>query len=97
MLNKSDWREIIYKNGKISATQVFRELADYSFLMEQASKVYEHFTGLSKTNYFATTIIAEIEERNFDKGVTQDDLKAIIKETSERAELVKELKDYFDI
>jgi hypothetical protein len=97
MLSKKDWKDIIYRKGKINATQVFKELADYSFLMEQASKVYEHFTGLSKTTYWATTIISEIENKNFDKRITQDDLKAIIKETIGRAELVKELKSYFEI
>lgn len=97
MLTKKDWKSIVYKNGKINAAQVFRELEDYAFLLEQASKVYCHFTNLSKTNYYASTIISLIEEKTFDKKITQDDLKNLIKETSSYKELVKELKEYFEI
>jgi hypothetical protein len=97
VLSKNDWKDIIYKRGKLSVSQVYKELADYAFLMEQASKVYCHFTGLGKTNYYADTIISEIENRNFDKSITQDDLRGMIKETKTRAELVKELKIYFEL
>jgi len=97
MLTKKDWKEIIYRNGKINATQVFKELADYSFLMEQASKVYNHFTGLSKTNYFANTIISLIEEKNYDKSITQDDLNDIIDRSETKEDLIEELKEYFDL
>ena len=55
MLTREDWKDIIYKDGKIDEEQVFKELKDYAFLMEQASKVYSYVTGgkLRKTNYKA--------------------------------------------
>ncbi len=97
MLSKKDWKDIVYRNGKINVSQVMRELLDYGFLMEQASKVYCHFTGLSKTNYYASTIIAKIEELTYDRDITKDDLREIIKEASTREELVDELKSYFEL
>lgn len=99
MLTKKDWKEIIYfykGKGRINETQLFKELADYSFLMEQASKVYCHFTGLSKTNHFAETIISEIEERTYDKKITQDDINDIINSHSTKKELIEEIKKYFN-
>ena len=50
MTNKEFWKDIIYKDGKIDEEQVMKELHDYSFLMEQASLVYEQISGLSKAN-----------------------------------------------
>lgn len=97
MLTKKDWKEIIYKNGKPNIAQIFRELSDYAFLMEQASKVYCHFTGLSKTNYYAATIISAIEERMLDRETTQDDVVDILERSNNQEELVKELKEYFEI
>ena len=97
MLSKKDWKEIIYRNGKINATQVFKELEDYAFLMEQASKVYCHFCNLGKTNYHAETIIGIIEDNNYDKKITQEDVSDMIKNCESMKELRKELKDYFDI
>jgi len=97
MLNKKDWKEIIYKNGKIDTTQVFKELDDYAFLMEQASKVYNHFTQLSKTNYFAETIINLIEDSTYPKDVVQDDIGNILESTTDIQELIEELKNYFEL
>jgi len=97
MLTKEDWKEIIYKDGKIDEEQVFKELEDFAFLMEQASTVYEHFTGLAKTNYFAQTIISIIEERTYDKDITQDDIRDIIEQSEDKEELISELKDYFEL
>lgn len=97
MLSKNDWKKIIYKNGKINVSQVYKELYDYAFLMEQASKVYCHFVNLSKTNYSANTIISLIEEKTLDKGITQDDIQDILKSGLSKKELVKEIKEYFDL
>ncbi len=97
MLSEQDWEKIIYKNGKINKKQVFAELADYAFLMAQASKVYCHFVNLSKTNYYADTIISLIEEKTYDKIITQDDIMDMLKNCVTKKELIKELKDYFDL
>ena len=97
MLTKKDWKEIIYKNGKINATQVFKELDDYAFLMEQASKVYNHFTNLSKTNYFAETIISLIEDSTYPKNCVRDDVKDILESDMDKEELIDELKEYFEL
>ncbi len=97
MLKKKDWKSIIYKNGKIDIEQVYKELDDYAFLMEQASKVYNHFTNLSKTNYFAETIINLIEESTYPKDVVQDDVKDILESTTDIQELIDELKNYFEL
>ena len=80
MLSRKDWKEIIYKDGKIDEEQVMKELEDYGFLMEQASKVYCAVTGgkLSKTNYHAHTIIQEYEQ-SFDDYVHKDDIRDLIK------------------
>jgi hypothetical protein len=86
------WKDIIEKGGKINLDQVKRELFDYSFLMDQASKVYCEVTNglLSKTTYFADTIIAEYED-DLTKWVCEaiEDYK---KEQQEKFELLK--KEY---
>ena len=96
-MTKKYWKEIIYKNGKINATQVFKELSDYSFLMKQASIVYCHFTNLSKTNYYAHTIISLIEEKTYDKEITQYDIKNILSSGLTKKDLIKEIKEYFEL
>ena len=80
MLTREDWEDIIYKNEKIDEEQVFKELKDYAFLMEQASKVYSYVTGgkLRKTNYKAETIIQEYEQ-SVDDYVHKDDLRELLK------------------
>lgn len=97
MLKRKDWKEIIYKNGKIDIEQVYKELDDYAFLMEQASKVYNHFTQLSKTNYFAETIINLIEDSTYPKDIVQDDIKDILESDMDKEELIDELKNYFEL
>uniref|UniRef100_A0A6H2A4Z4 Uncharacterized protein n=1 Tax=viral metagenome TaxID=1070528 RepID=A0A6H2A4Z4_9ZZZZ len=96
-MNNKEWLEIICKNGKINKAQVLRELSDYSFLIEQASKVYCHFTNLSKTNYYANTIISIIEEKTYDREITQEDIGDILKSGLNKKDLIKEIKEYFDL
>ena len=97
MVDKEFWKGIVYKDGKLNEEQVFRELSDYSFLMEQASKVYCAVANLSKTNYYAGTIISELEERWLDKAITQDDIKMFIEESKTLEDLIDSLKDYFEL
>jgi hypothetical protein len=62
--DKEFWQDIIYNDGRIDEEQVMKELCDYRFVMQQASKVYDHVTGgkLSKIMYKAETIIAEADD-----------------------------------
>ena len=97
MLKKQDWEEIIYKDGKINEEQVFKELNDYAFLMEQASQVYEHVAGLSKVNTKADEIISEYEERIFNKEITKDDVEDIINDNKSVEDLIEAITGYFEI
>ncbi|WP_137009575.1 hypothetical protein [Aquitalea aquatilis] len=46
------WRDIVAPNGTIDISQLKKELADYSMLLDAAPKVYMHVTGgkISKPN-----------------------------------------------
>ena len=60
------WKPIICnEDGSINMEQLKKELADFSFIMEQVSKVYCHITDyrLSKVNYRAETVIAAADRR----------------------------------
>lgn len=53
------WKEIIFNSdGTVNMEQVRKELADFSFILEQVPKVYCHVTSdmLSKPNYYADVI-----------------------------------------
>jgi len=75
-----------------------KELSDFSIVMEEVPKVYEYITGglLSKITYPAETIIVELEERFYDKKITQDDIKDILQSKQTNSEKLKEIKDYFN-
>ena len=94
------WKDIVlFKNGKVNKTQMFKELADYSFMMEEVPKVYCAVTNerLSKLMYPSETVISEFEDCNLDKEITQDDVKDMIKDCDSLEELKKELKSYFNL
>jgi hypothetical protein len=57
------WAAIVAPDGVLDLDQVARELADYSVVMEEASKVYSELAGLSKPNTAAGHILAAAEER----------------------------------
>lgn len=55
------WKGIVTnEDGTINLEQVKKELADFSFVMEQVPKVYCHITGskMSKVMYHADTVIS---------------------------------------
>lgn len=61
---EKDWKEFWKKivcdsDGNIDVEQLKKELSDFRFLMDQASRVYEHVTagGCSRIDYSADTII----------------------------------------
>ncbi|MWV44827.1 hypothetical protein GRF59_14495 [Paenibacillus sp. HJL G12] len=60
---EEDWKHCVTEGGALNLDQIQRELADYSFLLSQVPKVYEEVAGLSKTHYFARSVIDKYEER----------------------------------
>lgn len=97
-MKKKDWKEIVYKNGKLDEKQVFKELHDFGIMLEEVPKVYCEITGglLSKPLYNAETVIAEFNEKNYDKKITQDDVKDMLDNCRTLEELQTELRDYFN-
>lgn len=62
---KSFWDDIIRNpDGSLNEEQVYKELADFSFVMEEVPKVYMHITNdlLSKVNYYADGVIAKADD-----------------------------------
>lgn len=85
-----NWKSIIIsEDGSVNLDQVKRELHDYLNLMTNASKVYEHFAGLSKTNYEAHVIIEEGDRRESER--VQECIIEFIKDNYPTLEEVNEL------
>lgn len=62
---KSFWNSIIRNaDGTINEEQVYKELADFSFMIGEVPKVYMHITDnlLSKPNYYAYGVISKADE-----------------------------------
>lgn len=80
--NREFWDKIILrKDGTVNMTQLYRELSDFSFMMEQVPLVYCHVTGgiLSKPNYYAKEVIA-LADRRADENLEswhEDDFEAV--------------------
>lgn len=92
-----DWKDIIYKDGKIDEEQVMKELEDYGFILEEVPKVYCEITGglLSKPNYKAEVVLAEFNERFWDKEIIKDDIADILEDKLSDEEKLVEIKEYF--
>ncbi|KAF6630639.1 hypothetical protein H6F38_14525 [Paenibacillus sp. EKM208P] len=59
---KEKWEDICTnQDGTINLDQIQRELADYSFMLDQVPKVYEEVAGLSKPNAYARAVIDQFE------------------------------------
>ena len=58
------WQPILVKNNQIDLEQLKKELADFSYILEQIPLVYDHITGglLSKPLYSADTVIQAADE-----------------------------------
>jgi len=92
------WKDIVEPEGKLDLEQVKKELSDYHFLLQEVPKVYHKITGcLSKPNYHSNIILSLHEEKYLDKDCTQCDVRDMIEDCSNKKELVKLLRDYFDI
>jgi hypothetical protein len=51
------WKALVETDGKLDLDKVMRELHDYSFLLDQVPKVYDHVSGISKPNTHAFEVI----------------------------------------
>ena len=93
------WKEIIYKDGKLDIKQILKELDDYFFILEEVPKVYLTVTNgiLSKPNYYASTIISFLEDNYYDKSTTREDVKEMIRDSSNMDEIIVSLIEYFEI
>lgn len=62
---QSFWKEIVCnEDGTVNIESVKKELADFSFILEQVPKVYCHITGsrMSKVMYHADTVIGVADQ-----------------------------------
>lgn len=70
---ESFWKEIVTnEDGTINIEQIKKELADFSFVMEQVPKVYCHITGdaMSKVIYKAEDVI-RVADDHFNKSLKE--------------------------
>lgn len=58
------WKNIVMDNGKINPMRLKRELFDYSFLIQEATKVYNYISGgkLVKPTHTADEVISAFHE-----------------------------------
>ncbi len=93
------WIPLMKTNGEWDEQKIKNELHDLVFVVNQVPLIYEAISKgkLSKHNYYASTIISELEENFFDKGITRDDLNEMIENSETLEDLVSELKDYFEL
>lgn len=77
------WKGLVETDGKLDLDKVMRELHDYSFMMDEVPKVYDHVSGgvISKPNTHAFEVI----NRHDDKRKEDIDwaVKEAVKETIE--------------
>jgi len=73
------WDHIVMKDGKMDEEQVWKELADFYFVMNEYTKVLSHATGgqMSKCLYFASEINNVIDQHYEDQNDSYilDDVK----------------------
>lgn len=84
------WDGVFDKDYPFNKENVYKELADYYFFLQQIPKIYYEITGgtLSKTNYFASSVILayrdncercqekqEQEIKNFEKQLQEENAK----------------------
>lgn len=72
------WDSIIRNpDGTMNEEQLYKELSDFSFLIEQAGLVYCHVANLGKVTHFANTIISEADRHYSEvyKDVAKEFLK----------------------
>ena len=90
------WEDIIYKDGKLDEEQVMKELSDFYFAMMEVPKVYCDITGglLSKIMYPANVVLAEFNERFWDKQFVIEDIEQMMNSAETLEKLKEELNNY---
>ena len=85
-----NWTFLLKSDGTVDLNLLKLELSDFSFLIKEIPKVYDHIAGLSKHMYFAETIIAEADRRYWEmhRDMILDDIADM---TS-----VDEVREYLD-
>lgn len=73
------WADLVETDGKLDLDKVARELSDYSFLMHEVPKVYDHVSGgmISKPNTHAFEVKAAHDQRR------QEECDEAVKEATE--------------
>ena len=83
-----NWSFLLNKDGSVNLDLLKYELADFSHLINEVPKIYDHIAGLSKHMYFADTIISEADRRywEFHRDIILDDIEGM--------ETVEEVRQY---
>lgn len=92
------WADIVSDGkGGMDPDKVKRELCDYHNLMDAAVKVYEHFSGLTKTNTDPQAVIDIGEERFMEhiREVTGKDILGMLEHSDIDEETMRDIQDYF--
>jgi len=100
LTSKQFWNNIILKKDKsLNKKQVYKELSDYYFILQQIPEIYCRISNgqLSKPMYSSSTMIDQLEDNFYDKDCTQSDMKDMIKRCDDIDDLKEELKDYFEL
>lgn len=101
---KRFWDNIIRNpDGTINEEQLYKELADFSFVMDQVSDVYCHITGnlLSKCNYRANMVKDKADEyyNDYYREIAEDLIDDLISDEyidkKYLPAILKSLKGYF--
>ena len=89
---KESWAFLLNGDGSVNLDLLKCELMDFSFLIEQIPKVYDHVAGLSKHMYPADVITTLADERYWDmhRNMILDDIRDCGFTT------VQEIIDYLD-
>lgn len=89
---KESWAFLLKGDGSVNLDLLKCELMDFSFLIDQIPKVYNHIAGLSKHMYPAELITSLADERYWDmhRNIILDDIRDCGFTT------VQEVIDYLD-
>ena len=94
---KDFWDKIIRKKDwTINEKKLYKELEDFSFLIDNVPEVYTHITcgRMSYANYFAKDVINEMEHLWIEKDIAMSDVLDLIK-YHKWDELIQEIQEYF--
>lgn len=78
------WKDLVEdEHGNLDKDKVMRELSDFSVMLDEVPKVYDHVTGgrISKPNTCASAVIAEHD--NVMTDIVSDSVKDALECASE--------------